>query len=100
MDEQVRAFSEAVAAASVACGEAMAENATKPAKAIKPPRGAPNRRAVRPIKPPSVGSPPGRDFALDGKRKSSGPESEDAWLEARLMRVKNSKVVRSVGIRI
>src|SRR5216684_725990 len=85
MDEQVRAFDEAVAAAPSACERATPGNATKQAKAVKPLRRAPNRRAVRPVKPPSVGSAPGRDLALDGKRKSFGPESEDAWLGARFI---------------
>ena len=82
MDEQVRAFDEAVAVASLACERATLGNATKQAKAVRPKRRAPNRRAVRPIRPPSVGSAPGRDLALDG---SFDRESDDAWLRAKLM---------------
>jgi hypothetical protein len=74
MDEQVRAFDEAVAAAPLACERATPGNATKQAKAVKPPRRALNRRAVRPIKPPSVGSAPGRDLALDARGSPSVPK--------------------------
>src|SRR5712664_1306382 len=84
MDAQVRAF-ESVAAASLACEGATPGNATKQAKAVTPPRRTRNRRAVRPIKPPPVGSAPGQDLALDGKRNSFGPESEDAWLGPRFI---------------
>ena len=77
MDEQVRTFDEAVAAAPSACERATPGNTTKQARAVKPLRRAPNRRAVRPVKPPSVGSAPRRDLALDGQK--------DAWLGARFI---------------
>src|SRR5260370_19606080 len=80
MDEQVRAFDEPIAPAPLESERTTPSNAPEQAKAVKPPRRAPIRRAVRPIKRPSVGPAPSWDLALDGKRKSSGRESEDAWL--------------------
>ncbi len=95
MDEQVRAFDEAVAAAPSACERATPGNTTKQAKAVKPLRRAPNRPAVRPVKPSTVGSAPGPDLALDGKRKSFGPESEDAWLGARFITLASPRRMHS-----
>src|SRR5260370_13812337 len=80
MDEQVRAFDEPIAPAPLESERTTPSNAPEQAKAVKPPRRAPIRRAVRPIKRPSVGPAPSWDLALDGKRKSSGRASEHAWL--------------------
>src|SRR5260370_8556180 len=85
MDEQVRAFDEAVGAAPLAGGGGTPGNGKKQARAVRPPRRAPNGRAVRPVKPPSIGSALGRHLALDRKRKSCGFEREGAWLGSRFI---------------